>query len=402
LTTITIDAAADIAGLGLPDLRLVTASPDKSLAGLAAACAAAGVRLEAVSPDGERPLDLGFGPDHPYGGHVLQTSGTTGAYKKILFDPGFEDGFLAHRRRMNLVDQGSVVSVFSFHPRTGVGYKSPASTWAVGGSVVIQTRGEAHETLRHPGLTHAITVPAQLDAILAAPADAFAFNPDLHLSITAGTASQARIDETKTRIAGRVFNGLGATEAHAIAYTLLERPEDRRWHRPVQGSGVEIVDEAGQPTEVGQIGQVRVSTAGGPTGYLGDAATSREFFRGGYFYPGDLAERRADGRFALQGRVSEVINVRGHKIAPAPIEDRLCEALGLKGACLVSRQNADGDEVIHVVIEAAEPPPMDRLTAALRADLAGVAQIRLHWVKALPRNAMGKVMRGAVRDTLTG
>jgi len=54
---------------------------------------------------------------------------------------------------------------------------------------------------------------------------------------------------------------------------------------------------------------------------------------------------------ALQGRVIDVINVRGHKISPAPIEDRLGELLGVSSICLFSMQDDGGEEVIHVVVE---------------------------------------------------
>jgi acyl-coenzyme A synthetase/AMP-(fatty) acid ligase len=65
-------------------------------------------------------------------------------------------------------------------------------------------------------------------------------------------------------------------------------------------------------------------------------------------------------------------------------------------------QGAAGDEQIHVVIEAAAPAPMDRLTAALRAELHDVAAVQVRYVPALPRNAMGKVMRDAVRAMPAG
>jgi fatty-acyl-CoA synthase len=147
---------------------------------------------------------------------------------------------------------------------------------------------------------------------------------------------------------------------------------------------------------VGQVGRLRVDTVDGPTGYLNDEAASREFFKDGFFYTGDLAVERADGRFALHGRVTDVINIEGRKISPAPIEDRLREALGVSGVCLYSRQDKAGEEEIHVVIEAPAPVPMDQLTTALKAELRGFPHANVRYVAALPRNAMGKLLRRAV------
>ncbi|MCP6769970.1 hypothetical protein NL529_34490, partial [Klebsiella pneumoniae] len=75
----------------------------------------------------------------------------------------------------------------------------------------------------------------------------------------------------------------------------------------------------------------------------------------GFFYTGDLAIMRADGRVALMGRFTDVINVKGHKIHPAPIEDRLRESLGVRGVCLLTLQDANGEEGMHVVIETPSP-----------------------------------------------
>src|SRR5262249_22005238 len=173
-------------------------------------------------------------------------------------------------------------------------------------------------------------------------------------------------------------------------------PEDLRWHRLVPGRMVEIVDASDRPVPIGEVGRVRVSTAGGPTGYLNDETATRAFFRDGFFYPGDLAVMRSDGRIALQGRITDVINVQGYKIYPAPIEERLGEVLGLNGVCLFSMQNDSGEEELHVVLETAKPIDSERLTAALKQELRGLRgphRARVHYVATLPRNEMGKVLR---------
>ena len=54
---------------------------------------------------------------------------------------------------------------------------------------------------------------------------------------------------------------------------------------------------------------------------------------------------------ALQGRLTDVINMQGAKISLSPIEDRLREIFGVAGVCLFSMQNDGGEEEIHVVIE---------------------------------------------------
>jgi len=397
-TTLAVGAVNDLAHVQASGLRLVAALAEEALPGLAEVCAARALPLALLGRDGGAQLGLhAYPPPCGPGGHILQTSGTTGTYKKVLIHPSFEAGFLQQRLDLAGASSGTVIDLFDFALWTGGGYKSAAAAWMVGGTVIVDQRPDRHLSLRYPGITMALMVPSMLDALLAEPEGAFPRSETLQLSITGGALTQARIDAAKARITPHLFSGLGATETLTYGLTPLNTPEDQIWHRLVPGVAVELVDEADRPAPVGAIGRVRVGTAGGPTSYLDDAAATREFFRDGFFYPGDLAVMRADGRISLQGRVTDVINAGGHKISPAPIEHRLREALGVSDVCLFSMPNAAGTEVIHVVVEGAAQLDVARLTAALRAELWGFPSAEVHQLALLPRNEAGKVLRVETR-----
>jgi acyl-CoA synthetase (AMP-forming)/AMP-acid ligase II len=193
--------------------------------------------------------------------------------------------------------------------------------------------------------------PQLLAQVLAAPAGAFTRNDEMRLAIGAGASLQRDIDQAKSRITPHLFNYIASTETGLYAFTPLETAEDLKWHRLVPGARlVEMVDESDRPVPNGEIGRVRLSTAGGPTGYLNDEAATQTFFKDGFFYPGDLAIMRSDGRMALQGRSTDVINVRGLKLSPALIEERLSERLGVSGVLSVhhaGRQRPGRDPCRH-------------------------------------------------------
>ena len=142
---------------------------------------------------------------------------------------------------------------------------------------------------------------------------------------------------------------------------------------------------------------MRVGTMDGPTGYLSNDAATKTFFKDGYFYPGDLAVTRSDGRIALQGRSTDVINMRGRKIFPGPIEERLSEFLDVSGVCLFSMQDEGGEEEIYVAIETATPIEPELLQTAINRELKAYPRARVRYVSSLPRNPMGKVLRQALR-----
>jgi acyl-coenzyme A synthetase/AMP-(fatty) acid ligase len=337
----------------------------------------------------------------PPGGHILLTSGTTGTYKMVLMDEAYDA--VTFRRRVEIfgIDQDSEFNVFDLAPWTGAGYKWPCSTWTAGGTVVIEQKGPLHGTLLRPSMTHAVATPPVLDQLLAAPAGAFPRNEKLQLAVVGGTMTLAQFEQAKDRITPRVLSGLGCTETGVIALTPLNTAEDRKWHQIAPRRIVQIVDQADHQLPTSEMGRLRIKTEQGePTGYLGDEVATRTFFKGGFFYPGDLAVMRPDGRIALRGRSTDVINVQGLKIPAVPIEDRLAELLSVSGICLFSLQNDSGDVDIHVVIESSNPIGTERVMAALKQELRGLARACVHQFPALPRNQMGKVLRQSVFATV--
>ncbi len=396
LTTIAVQWPDDLPGLRLPQVRHVIGSAAENLPGLAERCAEQGWPLVLVAPSDEAPLGLDHSEGRPEGGHILRTSGTTGAYKMVLFDPSFEPEYLRLRRVASGMNQDSIANLFEFGPWTGLGYKAPSNAWTVGATVLFHQGLEPHLALLRPGLSTSTVIPGMLAAILAQPEGAFPRSETMRLSVIGGTITQTQIDQAKARITPRLFNGLGATESHPIADTPLNTPDDHRWHLLSPGSLVELVDEFDRPVPIGQIGRIRVGTEGGPTRYLHDEEATKAFFRDGFFYTGDLAVMREDGRIALQGRVTEVINVNGHKISPGLIEDRLREALGVDGVCLLSMQDDRGAEELHLVVEATTPVDTATLAGVLRAELHGFPGVHVQYTAALPRNAMGKLLRQAL------
>jgi fatty-acyl-CoA synthase len=404
LTTIAVPSAATVRKSGLPKVRCIITSPGETIAGLEDLCAELGVPLLSVVLAGEPTL--GFDApktSEPFGGHILLTSGTTGAYKMVLWDSTLETDQWRHRVKVFGLNQDTVFCVFNFWPWTGAGYHWPTSAWTVGGATLIEQGREPYVALLRPGITHATLTPSVLDKILAAPASAFPRNEALQLVVGGGIMTEAQVDQAKTRITPRLFSRIACTEAGTLTFTSQDAPEDRKWHQLVPDPVVEIVDESNRPVSTGQIGRLRVSTAGGPTSYLYNEAATQAFFKDGFFYTGDFAVMRSDGRMALQGRVTDVINVQGNKISPAPIEDRLGELFGVSGVCLFSAPDDDGDEVIRVVIESQTPIDSERLIAALNQEFrGGFRRACVHCVAALPRNESGKVLRQAVRTKVIG
>lgn len=175
--------------------------------------------------------------------------------------------------------------------------------------------------------------------------------------------------------------------------------DDLHWLKSVAGSVVEIVDDDDVPCLTGEEGYVRVLlTDVDANGYLNDPDATARFFRHGYFYPGDLGVQRADGAIRILGRSNDVLNVRGSKLAVAPLEQRAQEHLGVETVCLFSGLDKMGVEELVVVIEGDRAPSRDEMQK-LAATFPQFERLRFEMMSRFPRTEAGmqKVKRSEIR-----
>src|SRR5215813_6690658 len=88
---------------------------------------------------------------------------------------------------------------------------------------------------------------------------------------------------------------------------------------------VAIMDEGGTILTGGQTGEVVVRGAGVMPGYDGDPTATQLAFTDGWFKTGDLGFFDDDGYLFLTGRLREIINRGGEKIAPQEVDEVLRE-----------------------------------------------------------------------------
>lgn len=389
LTTLPIRAPETLPDLLVPGLRYVVGSP--SWPGLKEMCRTHGLCL-VPPPSLAAPSSIPAESEILDGGHILVTSATTGKPKMVLWDQAAFEAALSHRPE---TDAQTVYHVFNYGAWTLAGFRLPSCVWSNGGEIIIHQEEERYKALRNLNGTHATLLPAFLAEILAAPEGSFPYNENLNLYLGGGTVTAWQVQEIKRRVCPNVFNRISSTEVGTFASTLLRFPEDQRWHSLLPGRGVEIVDADDSPATVGEIGQLRVPVGNGISGYFNDPEATAQFFRHGYFYPGDLAVMRDDGRIALQGRTTEIININGSKIAPGPLEDLLREHHKLSGVCLLSAQNQQGEEQLHVVVETVLPLPTQVIEQILN-EFSHVSA-NVYTVTKLPRTGTGKVIRAEVQ-----
>ncbi len=395
LTTIVLQSISQAETLNLRHLSCVLAHQREqanlrqnpgNLTGARRVIVPAAIYAIARTGDPPRPLD----PLPPLGGHILYTSGTTGTYKKLLVDGAAEDARNAARARMADMTRDTLFHALDFGLWTGIGFKTPSAVWRTGGGVVIDQTGERNANfLKHP-ITHAQTTPILLRGIVDARDPAAAPVEGLQLRCGGGFVPENLAQQAVSRVSRTFLVGFSSTEiANSLMQSRFERVEDLIWLRPWTDGVVQVVDEAGVQCPPGVEGELRARiTAGDSTGYLDDEETSAQVFRDGFFYTGDLAVRRADGRIRVLGRTGDVINVKGEKHASAPIEQRLQRLLDVEEVCLFTGLSDDGLEELVVAIQSRQDLDVSDVESALGASEL-FERIRVEFFREFPRTQTG-------------
>ncbi len=173
---------------------------------------------------------------------------------------------------------------------------------------------------------------------------------------------------------------------------------------PLPGVEVRLVDEAGQGAGAGP-GELWVRGRSVFAGYFGDPEeTARSFSddpAGRWFHTGDVAMLEG-GAYRLLGRASvDILKTGGEKVSALEIEEVLREHEAVGEVAVVGVPDETwGDRVVAAVVPAlgcsgACTPEAIRQWAKTRLSPFKVPK-QVLVLDALPRNAMGKVQKGAI------
>lgn len=397
----TADAAAAVSAANQCGVGLIRFSPAHP----------AGYVLEPAMPrSGARPARGAAGPDDI--ALLLHTSGTTARPKLVG---------LTHRQLclsscgvaevLRLTPGDRCLSFMPFFHIHGLVAGLLASMSA--GACVCSPRGFQatgfFSGLRSSRATWYTAVPAMHQAILArAPR-----NPDVlaghklrFIRSSSSPLYAAVWNQLESVFGVPVLNAYGMTEAaHQIASVRLSGPCRSPGVRNSvgfsSGPGMAIIGTDGALLPPGLTGEVVLRGGQIIRGYLSPASANESAFSNGWFRTGDEGVLSAEGELALTGRLKEMINSGGEKVAPAEIDEALmdhpavCQALAFAVPCPTR-----GERVYAAVVLSAEAGERE-LQSFLRERLARFkVPERIMIVGDLPKGPTGKLQRAGMAARL--
>jgi O-succinylbenzoic acid--CoA ligase len=333
---------------------------------------------------------------------VLFTSGTTGQPKgAVLTEGNFRASARCSARNLGVHPAPRWLGTLPLFHVGGLAMMS--RTAYDGGCLVLHDRFDAHavnQAINTEGVTHASFVATTLERVL----DARNGRPvpeTFRIALIGGGPVPAPLMERARAARLLSLQTYGLTETCSQVTTEQPSEADGRTAGPaLPGLEVRIAGPEGEVLGPGREGDIEVR---GPTvmaGYLNRPEATREALRDGWLRTRDVGMLDERGRLTVLSRRTDLIVRGGENLYPIEIETVIASHPAVREVSVVGIADARWGEVpvAFVVLRPGHALPGD-LDGWCRRSLAGFkVPARFITLEALPRNAMGKVERTALRQ----
>ncbi|MDP3151279.1 MAG: AMP-binding protein [Archangium sp.] len=224
--------------------------------------------------------------------------------------------------------------------------------------------------------------------------------------LVSGSAALPQRDQLRLEaLTGRrVLERYGLTETLInCAVRLDDPPAAGVVGAAIDGIELKLVDDERRTLDArddSTIGEIAVRGPHVFAGYLNRPdATAAVKDADGWFFTGDLACMKPDGRLRIVGRrATDLIKCGGYKVGAGEVEAALLEHPAVREAAVLGAPDDDLGERIVAYVVLSRPAPAQELQDFVASQLSPHKRPReVHFVDELPRNAMGKVVKAKLR-----
>ena len=226
----------------------------------------------------------------------------------------------------------------------------------------------------------------------------------MRLMVSGSAALPASVHRQWTRLTGQeLLERYGMTEiGMALSNPLRGERRPGAVGLPLPDVTIRLVGETGEVIEDEDVpGEIQVRGPGVFSEYWDKPEVTRGSFVDGWFRTGDMAVVEK-GYYRIMGRLSvDIIKSGGYKLSALEIEDTLRTHPSVRECAVVGIPDETWGETVAAAVITQSGAELDlaALTEWARARMSGYKLPRsLLVVEDLPRNAMGKVTKPAVRE----
>ncbi len=377
------------------------------LDGKAADCRHYDLDLEDSEPDLASHPDRD--PDTPW--YLLYTSGTTGRPKGVIQTfRMMMSNYLNIGLAVDLTGRDTLLNVLPLFHTAGINLYSSA-VLLTGGCVLVARSFEPDQAMAvlEQRATLFFGVPAVYQAILEHPSFSGKRLSRVRSWGCGGAPLALPVARRFVEEGIHVRTGMGMTETGPTVFLLDEEDvldKVGSVGRPQLLTEVRIVGANGRDVAPGESGELLIRGPNVTPGYWNRPDATREALEpDGWLHSGDVARCDEDGCYYIVDRWKDMFISGGENVYPAEVERVLVEHPAVSEVAVVGVPDDRWGEVGRAFLclrpDASEPDDAE-LISYCRERLAGYKVPRyFQVVDELPRNALGKVTKQALRQPLS-
>ena len=341
---------------------------------------------------------------------ILYTSGTTGRSKgAMLTHENLSSNAQALVGLWRFTANDVLIHALPVYHTHGLFVATNVALLA-GATMIFQPKFDADAVMAAmPRATSLMGVPTFYTRLLEHPGLSAEATRHMRLYISGSAPLLAETHETwRERTGHAILERYGMTETNMIT----SNPYDGARLAgtvgfPLPGVSLRIAEpESGQVLPEGSVGVIEVK---GPNVFKGywrmPEKTAAEFRPDGFFITGDLGRIDPQGYVHIVGRAKDLIISGGFNVYPREVESEIDALAGVVESAVIGLPHPDFGEGVAAVVVRVPGAAIDEfaIREALEGRLAKFKQPkRVFFVEALPRNAMGKVQKAALREAYKG
>lgn len=195
-----------------------------------------------------------------------------------------------------------------------------------------------------------------------------------------------------------VIEAYGMTEA---SHQMASNPLPPKTRKPgtvglAAGPEVAIMDETGTLLPAGQPGEIVIKGANVTLGYENNPAANGSAFTDGWFRTGDRGVIDDEGYLSIIGRIKEIVNRGGEKIAPREVDEVFLDHPAVRQATAFALPHPTLGEDLAVAVVLQEnssitEPELRQFAFSRLADYKVPSRVVI--VEAIPKGPTGKLQR---------
>jgi len=282
------------------------------------------------------------------------TSGTTGLPKAYyLRHYNNAAAIFDFTQMFSITEKDTVLTVFPMFGRVGFAWTGASILNGAKHVIMNFEPRQAMEVVQSEKITVSNWVPAMANFVLALPDVAKYDTSSLRGLIFAGSSFPVSLQEdVAKRLCPNVYEYYGMQETGII---INASPEDKRKNRETIGkvspwADVRVFDASGKEATVGTIGEIAARALSCITEYYKDDEKTKESFRGGWCFTGDLGHFDDQGYLYLSGRIKDMIVTGGQNVFAAEVENCLMACPDVEDCAVIGLPDAKWGEAVAAVI----------------------------------------------------